>query len=67
MACITSFAPTLAMATTKLARALHYEAASTFHVETHEKRAPLRVSWVVTTDNTGNRRLQMQWSSNDDR
>jgi len=66
MACITLFAPTLAMATTELTRALHYEAASTQQAEMHGERTPLRMSWVVTTDNAGNRQLRMQWSSADD-
>ena len=61
MACITLTAP-MAMATTQLARVIHYEDASTQQVESRVERTPLRMSWVVATDSDGKRKLQMQWT-----
>jgi len=61
MACITLIAP-VAMATTQFARVIHYEDASTLHVENTVERTPLHMSWVVATDSDGNRKLQMQWT-----
>jgi len=65
MACITLFAP-MAMATTELARAIHYEDAWTRQFESNVERISLRMSWVVVTDNMGNRKLQMQWAPSAD-
>jgi hypothetical protein len=65
MACITLFAPPMAMATTQLARAVHYEAASQ-QFDGSVPRNSLRMSWVVVTDNNGNRTLRMQWASDED-
>ena len=60
MACISLIEP-MAMATTQLARVISYQDVSTIHVETSMERSPLRMSWVVATDDKGNRKLQMQW------
>ena len=49
MACITLIAP-VAMATTQLARVIHYEGASTLHAVSRVERTLLRMSWVVATD-----------------
>ena len=62
MACITLFAQPLTMATTQLARVVHYEVASTTQLELQVERKPLRMSWVVVTDRNGNRNLQIQWT-----
>jgi hypothetical protein len=61
MACITLFAP-VAMATSELARAIHYEDASTGQFESNVERTSLRMNWVVVTDSNGRRTLQMQWA-----
>jgi len=63
MACMTLFAPPLAMATTQLARVVHCEDASTSQFETKVDRTPLRLSWVVVTDGDGKPQLRMHWAS----
>ena len=63
MACITFIAPLMAMATTQLARETHYQDALVCQVEGNLERNSLRMSWVVVTDENGNRRLRMQWAS----
>jgi hypothetical protein len=50
MICMKTFAETMAMATTQLARA----------EKSNERK--LRMSWVVVTDADGGRRLRMLWS-----
>ena len=65
MACMTVFAPTMAMATTQLARAIHGDASS-WHVEPKAELKSLRMSWVVVTDENGERRLRMQWVAVED-
>jgi len=62
MACMTLFAP-MAMATTQLARVIHDEDTSFCEPELSVERNPLRMSWVVTTDEQGCRRLKMTWES----
>ncbi len=66
MACITLFAQSLAMATTQLARAVHYEVASNAQPERTVERKSLSMSWVVVTDSNGNRKLQIQWAPSAD-
>jgi len=60
MACVTLFAP-MAMATIELARAIHCEDAWTGQFDSNVERTSLRMSWVVVTDSSGNRKLQVQW------
>ena len=60
MTCNILFAP-VAMATTQLARVVHYEDAATWQFEPSGERNSLRMSWVVVTDSHGNRNLQMNW------
>jgi len=62
MACMTLFAP-VAMATTQLARAIHEEDVSCCEPELTVERNPLRMTWVLTTDEQGCRRLKMTWES----
>ena len=62
MACITLFAQPMAMATTQLARVIHNEDVLTSPWEGSVERSPLRMSWVVVTDGSGNRTLQIQWT-----
>jgi len=64
MACMTLFAQPLAMATTQLARVLHYE--NTCRFEGNVERNSLSMSWVVVTDENGNRKLQIQWAPSED-
>ena len=67
MACITLFAQPMAMATTQLARVIHYENAFICRWEGDVERKSLRMSWVVVTDKNGHRQLRMQWASGGDR
>ncbi|SPF39697.1 hypothetical protein SBA1_290059 [Candidatus Sulfotelmatobacter kueseliae] len=60
MACITLSAP-MAMATSELMHAIHYEDARTGQFESKEEGTSLRMSRVAVTDRNGSRRLQMQW------
>jgi hypothetical protein len=60
MACMTLIAP-MAVATTELARVIHDEDAWFCEPELSVEHNPLRVSWVVTTDEQGCRRLKMTW------
>jgi len=62
MACITLFAQPMAMATTQLARAIHYEESSISQSVSNVERKSLSMSWVVVTDKNGNRKLQIQWA-----
>ena len=64
MACITLFAPRVAMATTQLARVIHCEGVSSPLVSNVERNS-VRMSWVVVTDSAGGRQLQMQWASSE--
>ena len=63
MACMTLTAQPLAMATTQLARVVDYECASTWQPEMAVERTPLRMSWVVVTDDDGKEQLRMRWTS----
>ena len=62
MACITLLPP-MAMTTTQLARTVRYEAAEVWQFDGGHDCTSLRLSWVVVTDEGGNRHLRMQWSS----
>lgn len=63
MACITFIAPLMAMATTQLARETHYQDAPVWQTVGRRGNNSLRMSWVVVTDENGNRRLRMHWDS----
>ena len=65
MACITLVAP-LAMATTELARAAHYEVAGFRQFEINVAHTTLSASWVVVTDSAGRRKLRMRWTPSAD-
>ncbi len=68
MACITQFAPALAMAATQVARVVRVEEMATRQPQRVSERAPLRMNWVAVTDSGGNRTLQTRWTpSADDR
>lgn len=62
MACMTVFAPTMAMATTQLARVVRYEEFASWQMKGDSERASLRMNWVVVTDENGNRKLSIQWA-----
>jgi hypothetical protein len=62
MACMPLFAP-MTMATSELARVIHNPDVSFCEPELGVERNPLRMSWVVTTDEQGRRRLKMTWES----
>jgi hypothetical protein len=66
MACIPLFAQPMAMATTQLARAIHYENVSACQLEGDVEHKSLSMSWVVVTDNNGKRKLQIQWTPSED-
>lgn len=67
MACMTLFAPPMAMTTTPLARVVQYQDAPAWQLEANVESKPLRMSWVVVTDKNGSRRLQIQWARPADR
>ena len=60
MCCMTLFAQPMAMATTQLVR-VHHEDAPLWQVEREAEHKPLRMSWVVVTDENGKRQLRMHW------
>ena len=61
MNCMTAFAEAMAMPTTQLTRVIRYEYAASRQLESNAERKSPRMSWVVVTDNTGRRQLQIQW------
>ena len=62
MSCMTLFAPQT-MATTRLAQTTCHENCDFWTVEfAAERKRPLNMSWVVVTDENGNRRLRMRWT-----
>ena len=61
MACMTLFAPPLAMATTQLARVVHYADSPNLHIEGKMEHSPLHMSWVVVTDGEGKSQLRLCW------
>jgi hypothetical protein len=63
MACITMFAPPMAMATTQLKHQAAREVFTLIRFDRNlEPRHP-RVNWVVVTDNNGSRHLRMRWTT----
>jgi hypothetical protein len=65
MSCMTLFAQPIAMATTQLVSAIHHEDASLWQVEPKAEHKPLSMSWVVVTDENGERQLRMHWVKQD--
>jgi len=66
MCCATLIAQETMMATTELMRSACYDICWPLqdHQKTHYR--PLRMNWVVVTDENGNRRLQMGWHADRD-
>ena len=62
MTCITRFVQPMAMATTQLACVIHNKDASSWRVEPKAELKPLRMSWVVVTDEHGKRQLRVHWT-----
>ena len=62
MTCITLFAQPTAMATTQLARAIHHENVPARQYKCNVEHNSPSMSWVVVTDNNGNRKLQIHWA-----
>ena len=60
MCCMTLFAQPMAVATTQLVR-VHHEDAPLWQAEPKAEHKPLRMSWVVVTDEHGKRQLRMHW------
>jgi hypothetical protein len=56
----------MAMATTQLASVIHHENVSPWQVEPKTAHNSLRMSWVVVTDESGQRQLRMRWVAVED-
>ena len=64
MSCMTLFAQP--MATTQFVRAIQPE--DTFSwLESKAEQKPLRMNWVVVTDENGKRQLRMHWVADESR
>lgn len=61
MACMTALAETMTMPTTQLTRVVQHQAGASWKLEKNTERKPLRMRWVVVTDNDGKRQLQIRW------
>ena len=61
MACMTALPQTMAMPTTQLTRVVQFEDAASWQLEGNTEREPLRMRWIVVTDNDGKRQLRMHW------
>jgi len=63
MTCMTLLAQPMAMATTQLARVIHYEVSAP-RQEQNTGHTP-RMNWVLVTGKDGNRLLRMQWMADE--
>jgi hypothetical protein len=63
MACITIFAPPMAMATTQLEHRTAREVFTPTHFERNLEQRHPRMNWVVVTGNNGSRHLRMRWTA----
>jgi len=61
MSCMTLTAQDFTMMTTQFTRAVCYERCVPAGKPFVSQHQPLRMNWVVVTDENGNRRLQMGW------
>jgi hypothetical protein len=59
MNCMTQLLQPMTMATTQLRCAFHADYIR--QVEPRAEHTPLRMSWVVVTDERGRRQLRMRW------
>lgn len=62
MSCMTLFAQETAVATTQLTRIASHEFCTSWRVEEKTEHEALRMSWVVVTDEHGNRELRSVWN-----
>jgi hypothetical protein len=67
MTCMTLFAQPLAMATTQLVSRVQHEDTFSYHVEPKTEHKPVRMSWVVVTDESSKRQLRMHWMAAEER
>jgi len=67
MCCTTLGVREAPMATTKLTRAACCEVYWPRQEEQKAERKPLRMSWVMATDENGNRQLRMGWRADRDK
>jgi len=61
MCCTTLNIQEATMATTQLTRAACHEVCRPWQEEEKAEQRPLRMNWVVATDESGNRQLRMLW------
>jgi hypothetical protein len=66
MTCMTLFAEPMAMATTQLVRVIQREDTSSWRTESKAEQKPLRMSWVVVTDELGKQQLRIRWVTHKD-
>ena len=66
MCCTTMFVHEAAMATTQLRHTACYEVFRPWQEENRQEQKPLRMSWVVVTDENGHRQLRTCWSADRD-
>ncbi len=67
MTCMTLFAQPWAMATTQFVRVIQPEENFSWNLEPKTEHKPLRMSWVVVTDEAGKRQLRMHWVADESR
>lgn len=66
MCCTTLVIHQATMATTQVTRRIWKEAVSVRQEEHLSEGRPVRMNWVVVTDDRGSRQLQMRWRSAED-
>jgi hypothetical protein len=66
MTCMTLLIHPMAMATTQLVRVIQHEDTSSWRTKPKAEQKPLRMSWVVVTDELGKRQLRMRWVTRKD-
>ena len=66
MSCMTLTAQDVTMTTTQFTRAVCYTSCMPVDELFVPQYQPLRMNWVVVTDENGNRRLQVDWHADRD-
>ena len=61
MSCMTLTAQDITMTTTQFTRDVCYESCMAVEERFVSQHQPLRMNWVVVTDENRNRRLQIDW------
>ena len=61
MSCMTLTAKDITMTTTQFTRDVCYQSCMPVEEVLVPQHQPLRMNWIVVTDENGNRRLQMGW------